>query len=186
VPTDHEQLRDALKRAAAALADAEVPFALAGSYALWVHGAAEPDHDVDFCVAEDAVEPAARALADAGFRIDRPPENWLFKAWSQDGVLVDLLHRLAGEVVDAELLDRALDLEVIAVRMRVLSATDVISSQLRAMNEHYCDFGAVLPAVRAVREQVDWERLRAETKQNPFAVAFLYLTELLGVGPGAD
>ena len=44
-----------------------VPFALAGGYALWAHGAPEPDHDVDLLVAEPDVEqldwPALRAAA---------------------------------------------------------------------------------------------------------------------------
>ena len=59
--THHRQqtgaaLRDALKRSAAALKADGVPFALGGGYALWVHGAPEPDHDVDLVVAEAAVE----------------------------------------------------------------------------------------------------------------------------------
>ena len=50
--TAEPALRAALKRSAAALKADDVPFALAGSYALWVHGAPEPDHDVDLVVAE--------------------------------------------------------------------------------------------------------------------------------------
>jgi hypothetical protein len=34
---------------------------------------------------------------------------------------------------------------------------------------------------RALREQVDWGRVRKETDGNDFAVAFLYLLELLSV-----
>src|SRR3712207_8169842 len=49
-------------------------------------------------------------------------------------------------------------------RLPVLPATDLLSSKLRAMTEHYCDFGSLLPHVRAVREQIDWERLRAEAQ----------------------
>lgn len=181
-------MRDALKQTAAVLLRAGVGCALAGSYALWVYGGPEPDHDVDFVVAEDEVEAAATALADAGFEITRPPEGWLFKATPTGGeaVTVDLLHRLAGDVVDAGLLARAREYDVLAVRMPVLDPTDVVSAQLRAMNEHYCDFGSVLPGVRAVREQVDWPRLTSEVKDNPYAVAFLYLAGLLGISPPGD
>ena len=49
------------------------------------------------------------------------------------------------------------------------------------MTEHYCDFGRLLPHVRAVREQLDWERLRTEVADNDFAVAFLFLTDRLGI-----
>lgn len=67
--------------------------------------------------------------------------------------------------------------------MPVLPVTDLLISKLRAMTEHYCDVGALLPHVRAVREQVDWERLRAEVAANDFALAFLFLTDRLGISP---
>ena len=51
--------RDALRRTASALKSDGPPFALAGSFALWAHGAPEPTHDVDFVVAESDVEAAA-------------------------------------------------------------------------------------------------------------------------------
>ena len=66
-------------------------------------------------------------------------------------------------------------------RLPVLPATDLLSSKLRSMTEHYCDFGRLLPHVRAVREQVDWARLRTEVEGNDFAVAFLFLADRLGV-----
>jgi hypothetical protein len=53
------------------------------------------------------------------------------------------------------------------------------------MEEHACDFGKALPAARAVREQVDWAVVRAETKENDFAFAFLVLLERLGIIPPA-
>ena len=50
------------------------------------------------------------------------------------------------------------------------------------LEEHYCDFGT-RPArgERALREQVDWDRLRAEVGDNPYARAFLYLVDELGI-----
>src|SRR6476620_11693934 len=99
-PSPADGLRVALKRSASALKADAVPFALAGSYTLWVHGAPESTHDVDLVVAEDSVEPAARSLANDGFNIERPPEDWLFKA-HRDGAMVDVLHRLNGIPVDA-------------------------------------------------------------------------------------
>jgi hypothetical protein len=35
--------------------------------------------------------------------------------------------------------------------------------------------------VRAVREQLDWSRLRAATADNDYAVAFLVLADRLGI-----
>ncbi|MGZ8808187.1 MAG: hypothetical protein ACXWZ0_14480, partial [Mycobacterium sp.] len=80
MPARNDDLRDALKRAASALRGPGPDFALAGSYALWVFGGPEPVHDVDFVVAEPDTEKAAATLKDAGFNIERTPEDWLFKA----------------------------------------------------------------------------------------------------------
>jgi predicted nucleotidyltransferase len=175
-------LREALRRAGSALKRAELPFALAGGYALWAHGGPEPAHDVDFAVLEADADRAAKVLAEAGFEIDRPPEDWLLKA-CLDEATVDVLHRIVGIPVNQELLDRSSDVELLGVRLPVLPATDVISSKLRSMTEHYCDFAALLPSVRAVREQLDWGVLREECGDNDFAAAFLYLLERLGVAP---
>ncbi|HJQ42899.1 MAG TPA: nucleotidyltransferase [Jatrophihabitantaceae bacterium] len=184
-PDNRDALREALKRSASALKAAGVPFALAGSYALWVRGAPESEHDVDFVVAEDDTERAAQALTAAGLTILRPPEDWLFKA-DVDGVLVDVLHRQAGVAVTPELLNRAEVIEVLSIRMPVLDATDLMASKLQVLAEHYCDFGAVLPAIRAVREQLDWPRLRKEVAGNEYANALLFLTDRLGISPAED
>jgi hypothetical protein len=73
------------------------------------------------------------------------------------------------------------ELDVLAIRMRVLLPTHVVTEKLNSLNEHHCDFAALLPAIRAVREQVDWDKLRADTAENDFAVAFLVLTDRLGI-----
>jgi predicted nucleotidyltransferase len=179
---DRESLRVALKRSASVLKRSGVPFALAGSYALWVRGAPESEHDVDFVVSEEDVEQVADTFAADGFDVERPPEDWLLKV-SVEGVTVDILHRLAGDPVSADILERADVIEVLSIRIPVLAATELIATRLQVMSEHYCDFGALLPAVRAVREQLDWPRLRKETAGNDFAAAFLFLTDRLGISP---
>jgi hypothetical protein len=174
-------LRDALKRAASALKEHGPEFALAGSYALWAYGGPEPVHDVDFAVAEEDTEAAALTLEKAGFQIDRTPEDWLFKACVEEQFVIDVLHQLNGNPVNADDIAAAEVLDVLAIRMRVLPPTRVLTEKLNALNEHHCDFAALLPVVRAVREQVNWDRLRADTSQNDFAVAFLVLTDRLGI-----
>jgi hypothetical protein len=39
----------------------------------------------------------------------------------------------------------------------------------------------MIPVVRALREQVDFDRVREETAGSPFAAALLFLLERLGV-----
>lgn len=173
-------LRAALRAAASALKENGPRFALAGSYALWAYGAPEPSHDVDLVVAESDVAQAADTLRRAGFVIEHPPEDWLFKARS-DNALVDVLHRLNGERVEAGTLDRAEHRDVLAITMPVLPPTMVLVQKLRSLNEHHCDFAKLLPAVRAIREHLDWDHVRRRTADNDYAVAFSVLAERLSL-----
>jgi Nucleotidyl transferase of unknown function (DUF2204) len=188
--SDEPLLRIALKRSASALKADGVSFALGGSYALWVHGGPEPSHDVDLVVAEPDVDVAANSLAAAGMRIERPPEDWLFKAYHDDDdprdpveepAQVDVLHRLAGVPVTRALLDSAGDHEVLGIRMPVLPPTPIVIAKLQSLTEHYCDLAPLLLVVRAVREQLDWAEIRKATRNRPFAEAFLFLVERLGI-----
>lgn len=177
----NDDLRDALRRAASALRADGPDFALAGSYALWVHGGPEPVHDVDFVVAEPDTEAAALTLEKAGFRIERTPEDWLFKACVGSDFVIDVLHALNGVAVTKETVEAGEEFDVLAIRMRVMRPTEVLIEKLNSLTEHHCDFGSLLPSVRAVREQVDWDRLRAATADSPFAASFLFLVERLGI-----
>jgi hypothetical protein len=180
-----EGRRETLKRVAVALRRAEIGFALAGGYAAWVHGAPEPEHDVDFMVAADDRDAAAEALRAADLKVDQPPEDWLFKVYS-DGAMVDVLLALNGRDVDAATLGRASEREVLSVVMPVSDITDVLVAKLCALNEQQADLGKVLPVARAVREQVDWEQVAREIQDHDVAVACLYLLRRLGVAATGD
>ncbi len=179
---EQDSLREALKRTAVALKQGNIAFALGGGYAGWALGGPEPEHDVDFLVAEQDAEQAERVLADAGLRVEHPPEDWLFKVYYGDA-MVDVIFRVVGTPVEPALLQRTQELDVISVHMPVLNATDLLATKLLALSEHACDLGKVLPAARSLREQVDWDRLRDDTGHNPYAMAFLHLAERLGVAP---
>ena len=179
---NQHEMREALKRTAVALKEADIAFALGGGYAAWVRGGPEPAHDVDFVVAETDAAQAERVLADTGLRVEHPPEDWLFKVFDGEA-MVDVIFRIGGDSVQPSLLDRAGEVEVLSIRMPVLAATDVLASKLKALNEKECDYSSSLPVARALREQVDWEQLRSDVKDNDFAVAFLFLVERLGIAP---
>ena len=175
-------LREALKLVAVALKEGDAPFALTGGYALWARGAPEPSHDVDFMVAEEDAARTAQLLADRGLEVVQPPEDWLFKVYVE-GALVDVLFRAGGDPVTRDRLRDVDQIEVESVRMPVLSATELLVDKLNALEEHACDLGTIVPAARAVREQVDWSTLAAETAHNDFAAAALFLLRRLGVAP---
>jgi len=175
-----QTLREALKRVAVALKRTNIPFALTGGYAVWARGGPEPNHDVDFIVAEADAEAAAEALAQQGLRVEQPPEDWLFKVYV-DGAMVDVIFRDSGVPAERSVVEDADEIEVLSIAMPVLSATELLVQKLNAMDEHMCDFAAMLPVARALREQVDWKRVRLETADNDFAVAFLFLIERLDI-----
>ncbi|MFG3517047.1 nucleotidyltransferase family protein [Streptomyces bobili] len=156
-------------------------FALAGSVAVYAHGGTQNlQHDVDFAIRPEDAESVAQTLREAGLVVYEPPEDWLLKAACL-GQQVDLIFELAHQPVTAELLERAERLSVDSVFMPVLSPTDLVHSLVAAFSEHHCDFGAVLPIARTLREKVDWDRVRRACGDEPMPDAFFYFLERLDV-----
>ena len=177
---DFDDLLETLKRATAALREADVPFLLGGGLAAWARGGPETEHDLDFMVKPDDDERALKALVNAGFRPEKPPEDWLYKAWHGD-VLIDIIFNPTGNPVDDAMFERADELEVQAVTMKVMALEDVMVTKLLAMREHEVDYEDVLEIARALREQIDWNTVWRETSDSPYARAFFYLAEQLDV-----
>jgi hypothetical protein len=173
-------LREALKLVAVTLKEGDAPFALAGGYALWARGAPESEHDVDFVIAEEDRDRVADLLRERGLEVVQPPEDWLFKVYVE-GALVDILVRLNGIPVERHTLADVDEMEVESVRMPVLAATTLMSAKLNALDEHACDLATIIPAARAVREQVDWTEIVEATRENDFAAVALLLLVRLGV-----
>jgi len=185
-PDNFPDLIEAMKVAAAALRDAEVPYLLGGGLAAWARGGPPTEHDVDLFVKEEDAERALDALVEAGMRPERPPEGWLLKAWHGD-TMIDLIFNPAGGPVGEEHFDRAEFIEVMAQPMLVASLDDVVATKLLAINEQSPDFSSVLELARSLREQIDWELVRERTADSPFARAFFTLIEELGiVAPAAS
>ena len=179
---EFDDLLETLKKAAAALRDAEVPFLLGGGLAAWARGGPETEHDLDLMVRPGDAQSAVEALAEAGFRIGNPPEEWLYKAWNGD-VLVDVIFEPSGGPVDDAMFARAEELDVTAVTMRVMSLEDVMVTKLLSLREHEVDYESVLEIARALREQIDWDQVRRRASDSPYARAFFYLAGELDIIP---
>ena len=180
-----EGLATTLKRVAAALKQAEIPFALGGSFAVYAHGGHSSDHDVDFLIREQDRDRSLEELAAVGFEVERPPEDWLVKVYD-DGRMVDLIYRpVESPVTDATLADTE-TLSVESINMPVASATQLMIHKLLSYTQHYCDFATGLPVARSLREQIDWDRVRRETAESPYAEAFLVLLDRLDVVPARE
>ena len=178
-----EDFERALKNSIAALRDADIPFLLGGSFAAWARGGPESDHDVDFIIKPGDADSALEILAGHGFRSEKPPEPWLYKVYDDNDALIDLIFAPNNKPVDDAMLERADELEVYAVKMRVMSTTDILVTKLLAMKEHEIDYDSVLEVARALREQVDWQDLRERVSVSPYAKAFLTLVEELELAP---
>ncbi|NUT56832.1 MAG: hypothetical protein HOQ03_12725 [Thermoleophilia bacterium] len=174
------ELIDTMKRAAAALRDAEIPYMLGGGLAAWARGGPPTEHDVDFFVLPADAERALDALVAEGMQAERPPEGWLVKAWAGE-ILVDLIYSPAGGDVDRGFFERSELMEVAAQRLPVASLGDVLATKLLALNEQEPDPASVLEMARSLREQIDWDFVRARTTESPFARAFFTLIEELGI-----
>ena len=177
---DFAAIEAALKRAAAALEEAGIPFLLGGSLASWARGGPETRHDLDLVIKPGDLDRGEAALRDAGLRIEHPPEQWLIKAWDGD-VLIDLIHAPKGLEVTDEVIARGDELAVLSMDMRVMALEDVFTTKLMALSEHALRFQSLLQMARALREQVDWEQVRTATADSPFARAFFVMVEGLGV-----
>jgi hypothetical protein len=181
---DRQPLIATLKKAAFHLKDAGIPFCLAGSFAVYARGGESVDHDIDFLVKREDAERVLTALAEVGFRGEVPPEGWLVKAWDtteHGDLLIDFIFcPVQRPVTDATLRDTDV-IAVNACHMPVLSATVLMIHKVLTWSAHHCDYARGLPVARTLREQIDWPRVYRETAHSPYAHAFLFLIDRLGV-----
>src|ERR687890_1504035 len=182
VRSTFEEIESSLKTGAAALRDAGLQYALAGSVACWARGAPQSRNDLDFLVKPQDAERALQALVDVGMEPERPPEGWLYKAWDGE-VLVDVIFQPRGLEMTDEVFARGETREVMAISVNLMALEDVFATKLMSLDEHSADYSGVLLMARSLREQIDWQHLRERTGDYPFARAFFVLAEDLDVAP---
>jgi hypothetical protein len=175
-----EAIGETLKKATAALRDAGVPFVVGGSLASWARGGPEPHHDLDIMVKPEDAERTLDVLVGIGMRGERPPEGWLYKAWDGD-VMVDVIFRPKGLEMTDDVIERAEEIDVLAIRMPVMSIEDMLTTKLLALDEHSLSYTSLLQVARALRELIDWNALRRRTAGSPYAKPFFVLVEELGI-----
>src|SRR5690606_5699652 len=179
VPTE-EQLLHALTRAANALKQEGIPFAVAGGCAVYARGGPPSDHDVDLFVKPEDSARARSELARAGLRMADAAEDWLTKAYDGD-TPIDIIHRPNNREVADALLGRAEVMRVGPAVAPVVDATDLLVDKLLVFDAHRLDLSPLLRISRDLREQVDWPAVRAQTEHSPYAKAFLGLIDDLGI-----
>jgi hypothetical protein len=175
-----QRLTDTLKRAAAALEAQRIPYLLGGGLGCWARGGPPSSNDIDLMVKRSDAERTLRSLATAGMRTERPPEQWLYKAWDGD-TLIDLIFEPAGMRITDEVLERGEELNVAGMQVRTMALDDILVTKLLALDEHSADYRDLLQIGRSLREQIDWSGLRERTSSSPFAAAFFVLADGLRI-----
>jgi hypothetical protein len=175
-----ETLAQSLKRAASVLEAESVPYLLGGGLGCWARGGPPSSNDIDLMIEREQAERALAALAAAGMRTEKPPEQWLFKAWDGD-ILIDLIFEPSGVRITKEVLERGEELSVAGMYVRVMALDDILVTKLLALDEHCADYRDLLQIGRSLREQIDWASLRERTADSPFSRAFFELADGLQI-----
>ncbi len=175
-------IAESMKKAAAAFREHEIPFVLAGSLASWARGGPETHHDLDFVVKPEDADRALEALESVGMRPEKPPEEWLYKAWDGE-VLIDLIFHPSGLKPDDDMMERAERINVLSMEMPVMSIEDVLVTKINALTEHSLRYEGLLEMARALREQVNWTDVRERARDTPFARAYFVMLDGLEIVP---
>ena len=177
-----QAIAESMKKAAAAFREHEVPFMLAGSLASWARGGPETSHDLDFVVKPEDADRALDALDAVGMKTEKPPEEWLYKAWDGD-VLIDIIFSPSGIEPDDDVMARADTINVMSMELPVMAIEDVMATKINALTEHSLRYEGLLEMARALREQVRWDEVRRRAKDTPFARAYFVMLDGLGIVP---
>lgn len=144
------------------LQQAQIPFAVAGAFALHKHtGIWRATKDLDIILEAKYVPDALAALERDGFttRIEDPV--WLAKAFRGD-FFVDLITALGNAVliVDSSWIEAADAIEIFGIPCRVMGAEELIASKIFVSRRERFDGADVAHLIRACGPSLDWDRLR--------------------------
>jgi hypothetical protein len=175
-------IAESMKKAAAAFRSEDIPFMVAGSLASWARGGPETSHDLDFVVKPEDADRALAALEAVGMKTERPPEEWLYKAWDDD-VLIDIIFKPSGLRPDDDVMSRAEVLNVMSMELPVMAIEDVLATKINALTEHSLRYEGLLEMSRALREQIHWQKVRERVEETPFSRAFFVMLDGLSIVP---
>lgn len=143
------------------LAQAKIPFAIAGAFALHHYtGIWRSTKDLDFILEPAGVPEALRKLEERGFRTHIQDPVWLAKAWCGE-YFVDLITALGNAelLVERSWIDRSEPYQLFGIPCRVMGAEEMIASKLFVTRRERFDLADVAHLIRKLGERLDWHRL---------------------------
>ena len=139
-----------------------VPYAIGGAYGHYAFtGVWRDSKDLDAFVRPQDVRPALDAFDAAGFRTELRDTHWLAKVHSTPHLL-DILfavrHMTRLPITD-DWLSTSLAARFLGVPTRILAPEETIATKVYIANRDRFDGADILHIIRALRGEVDWQRL---------------------------
>lgn len=156
-----EAEREVYRRALEALNAANVPYIVAGAYAIYEHtGIYRQTKDLDLFFQPSAVLPAAGALRDAGFVMRLEDEHWLAKATMGEH-FVDLIYGMGNGVafIDEGWITNSQQGILAATAVRIAPAEELIWHRLFISERHRHDMSDIVHLILCLGGTLDWRRL---------------------------
>ena len=173
-----EEEREIYRRALAALNAADIPYVIAGAYAIYEHtGIYRKTKDLDLFFEPSAVVPAARALRDAGFVTRLEDSHWLAKATAGEH-FVDLIYGMGNGVaqIDEGWIQNSRPGILAATPVRIAPPEELIWHRLFIGERHRHDMSDVVHLILCRGDTLDWERLVGRVSEHwPLLLAQLLM-----------
>lgn len=148
--------RDVLR----ALAAAEVPYAVAGAFALRQHtGICRDTKDLDLFLTAKHSPMALECLRGAGFECEVTDPVWLSKAW-RDGYFVDLITGMSNGLITVEesWIQRARPAVIYGLESRVLAPEELVASKIFIGKRERFDGADIAHVIYGTYPDFDWKR----------------------------
>jgi hypothetical protein len=156
-----EEEREIYKIALRTLNQADIPYVVAGAYAIYEHtGIYRETKDLDIFLQPEYIIPAARVLSDAGFKTRLEQPHWLAKA-KMDPFFVDLIYGMGNglALIDPDWHTHGSTAILAATPVRVAPAEELIWHRLFISERHRHDMADILHLIQCKGHTLDWDRL---------------------------
>jgi hypothetical protein len=144
---------------------ADVPFLVAGAFALRLYTGIQRDtKDFDIFVRKRDVNAALAALAQAGCTTEMTYPHWLAKAFAGRH-FIDVIFNMANGLapIDDSWFVHARDGELLGEPVRVVAPEEMIYSKLFTLDRGRYDGADIAHLLRASADNLDWKRLFVRT-----------------------
>jgi predicted nucleotidyltransferase len=167
------------------LADADLPFLLAGTYAVAAYtGITRKTKDIDvFCRPEDT-DHILQRFRDLGYRTEMHDPRWIAKVYKGKHFL-DVIFASSNSAVPIteEWFEDARECEVLGTTVKMVGPTELIWSKVFVQNRDRYDGADVAHIILKQRDAIDWARLLRHLDGH-WEVLLIHLIQYRWIYPG--